>query len=91
MPYIVSFDIAPYHFVLYIAGALFEPEYEGQKRAFEWAVQSVNLRNDILGPTLVLEDDDIVQPHDSFGAQRKGQWHTNGHCGNEWMNETTNG
>nr|KAG5694073.1 hypothetical protein BaRGS_033692 [Batillaria attramentaria] len=54
-----------------IEGALFEPEYEGQKRAFEWAVESVNLKADILGHTLVLDDDDAVQPHDSFGAQRK--------------------
>ncbi|KAK7479660.1 hypothetical protein BaRGS_00029126 [Batillaria attramentaria] len=54
-------------------GALFEPEYEGQKRAFEWAVESVNLKADILGHTLVLDDDDAVQPHDSFGAQRKGK------------------
>lgn len=52
-------------------GALFEPEFEGQKRAFEWAVETVNLRTDILGHTLVLDDDDTVQPHDSFGAQRK--------------------
>lgn len=52
-------------------GALFEPEFEGQKKAFEWAVESVNLRTDILGQTLVLDDDDAVQPHDSFGAQRK--------------------
>ncbi|XP_050390802.1 glutamate receptor ionotropic, kainate 2 [Patella vulgata] len=52
-------------------GALFEPEFEGQKQAFEWAVEQINLRTDILGESLVLDDDQIVQAQDSFGAQRK--------------------
>ncbi|XP_041354754.1 glutamate receptor ionotropic, kainate 2-like isoform X2 [Gigantopelta aegis] len=52
-------------------GALFEPEHDGQRQAFDWAVEKINLRTGILGQTLVLPDSQQVQPQDSFGAQRK--------------------
>ncbi|NP_001191543.1 glutamate receptor subunit protein GluR7 precursor [Aplysia californica] len=52
-------------------GALFEPDYEGQWRALEWAVEEINLKSDLLAGTLVLVDRDTVPPQDSFTAQRK--------------------
>ncbi|GFO27215.1 ionotropic glutamate receptor [Plakobranchus ocellatus] len=52
-------------------GALFEKDYQGQRRALEWAVETINLNGEILPATLVLVDRDEVQAHDSFGAQRK--------------------
>ena len=42
------------------------------KRAFEWAVEKVNLDTNLLKNTLIVDDDDEVPPNDSFGAQRKG-------------------
>ncbi|XP_071115475.1 glutamate receptor ionotropic, kainate 2-like isoform X1 [Haliotis cracherodii] len=52
-------------------GALFEKEHDGQRQAFEWAVEKINLRNDVLGNTIVVVDDQEVLEQDSFSAQRK--------------------
>ena len=57
-----------------LTGALFEPNVKGQLKAFESAVQSWNLMPDVLDQFIILDDDDEIQPHDSFGAQRKGEF-----------------
>ncbi|GFR85424.1 ionotropic glutamate receptor [Elysia marginata] len=52
-------------------GALFEKDYEAQKRAIEWAVERTNMEQKILPRVLVLVKQEEVTPHDSFSAQRK--------------------
>lgn len=60
-------------FVLVIPGGLFEPENEGQALAFKYAIEKLNVNNNILPQTLVIYDVQEVLTHDSFHASKKGK------------------
>ncbi|KAL5010168.1 hypothetical protein ScPMuIL_012473 [Solemya velum] len=52
-------------------GGLFETEYGGELGAFKFAVEKLNLRNDILGQILLVYDVLDVPVQDSFQASKK--------------------
>ncbi|XP_064612115.1 glutamate receptor ionotropic, kainate 2-like isoform X2 [Liolophura sinensis] len=52
-------------------GGLFEPENEGQALAFKYAIEKLNVNNNILPQTLVIYDVQEVLTHDSFHASKK--------------------
>ncbi|XP_069132310.1 glutamate receptor ionotropic, kainate 2-like isoform X2 [Argopecten irradians] len=52
-------------------GGLFENEHTGPKLALMYAIDQINLRNDILSHTLLVYEMQEVKPHDSFEANKK--------------------